>query len=109
MTEPKPGPGELPIAQRLTAGRTQPEPHNATPMTDTQVRGIIEPHQDGGPISRLYATGEIDDDTIPALGLAEAELADAGRDEEADQISDVIRYVRDAGTRPPLTRWIYRR
>jgi hypothetical protein len=78
-------------------------------MTDTQVRDIIGPHQGGGPISRLYTTGEIDDDTIPALGLTEAELADAGRDEEADQIGDVIRYVRDAGPRPPLTRWIYGR
>ncbi|MCX4809024.1 hypothetical protein OG601_47175 [Streptomyces sp. NBC_01239] len=109
MPEPKPNPGKLPTAQRATTGRTQPEPHDAAPMTDAQVRAIIEPHQGDGPIHRLYATGEIDDDTIPALGLLAAELADQGRDEEADRIGDVIRYVRDVGSRPPLTRWIYRR
>jgi hypothetical protein len=107
--DPKPSPGKIPTAQRATTDRTQPDRHDAAPMTDAQVRAIIEPHQNAGPIHRLHATGEIDDDTIPALGLLEAELAEQGRDVEADRISDVIRYVRDVGSRPPLTRWIYRR
>ncbi|MCX5077755.1 hypothetical protein OG321_35390 [Streptomyces sp. NBC_00424] len=38
-------------------------------LTDTDVREILRPHRDGGPISRLYATGEITEDTGPALGM----------------------------------------
>ncbi|MFJ1657195.1 hypothetical protein [Streptomyces anthocyanicus] len=73
---------------------------------DTQVRDIIRPHRDGGPISRLYATGEITDDTVPALGLCSSELEDQGRHEEADQVDDVLAYVVEAGNRPPVDRWI---
>lgn len=75
-------------------------------MHDAQVREIIRPHRDGGPISRLYATGEITVDTIPALGLLSADLEQQGRHPEADQLDDVIAYARDAGERPPVPRWI---
>lgn len=75
-------------------------------MRDAQIRDIIRPHRDGGPISRLYATGEITDDTIPALGFTAALLEDEGRHTEADRFDDVIRYARDAGERPPVPRWI---
>ncbi|WP_170198406.1 hypothetical protein, partial [Streptomyces chryseus] len=35
-------------------------------LTDDHVRTILKQHRDGGPISRLYATGEIEADTVPA-------------------------------------------
>jgi hypothetical protein len=75
-------------------------------MRDTQVRDVIRPHRDGGPVSRLYATGEITADTIPALGVLAATLDEEGRHEEAERLGDVIRYARDAGERPPVTRWL---
>lgn len=75
-------------------------------MTDAQVRDIIRAHRDGGPISRLYATGEISTDTIPALGIAAGLLELDGQQAESERLDDVIRYARDAGERPPVTRWL---
>lgn len=75
-------------------------------MNDAQVRGILRAHRDGGPISRLYATGEISADTIPALGIAAGLLELDGQDTEAERLDDVIRYARDAGERPPVQRWV---
>lgn len=75
-------------------------------MTDNEVRDIIRPHRDGGPISRLYATGEITDDTIPALGVLAGTLDNQAQHTEAERVGDVIRYTRDAGERPPVPRWI---
>jgi hypothetical protein len=75
-------------------------------MNDRQIRNIIRAHRDGGPISRLYATGEITPDTIPALGTLAAQLEDAGDHNEAERLDDVIRYAQDAGQRPPVQRWI---
>lgn len=74
-------------------------------MNDAAIRDIIRPHRDGGSISRLYTTGEIDTDTIPDLGLLAHTLDQEGHHEEAEQIGDVIAYARDAGERPPVTRW----
>lgn len=75
-------------------------------MHDAQVREIIRAHRDGGPISRLYATGEITPDTIPALGVAAGLLELDGQQTESERLDDVIRYARDAGERPPVQRWL---
>ncbi|MEE6264927.1 hypothetical protein ACJ6WD_09630 [Streptomyces sp. VTCC 41912] len=75
-------------------------------MTDSAVRETLRPHRDGGPISRLYATGEITGETIPALGVKSGELDDAGDNEAAERLSDVIRYVDEAGERPPVRGWV---
>ena len=75
-------------------------------MNDARVREIIRAHRDGGPISRLYATGEISADTIPALGIVAGELEDDGQQTESERLDDVIRYARDAGERPPVQRWL---
>lgn len=75
-------------------------------MNDAQVRDIVRAHRDGGPISRLYATGEISADTIPALGVAAGLLELDGQQTESERLDGVIRYARDAGERPPATRWL---
>ncbi|MFG2747992.1 hypothetical protein [Streptomyces xanthophaeus] len=71
-------------------------------LTDAEVRGIIRPLRDGGPISRLYATGEIQEDLIPALGVAAGLEED---DEQTERIMDVIQYAHHAGDRPPVRGW----
>jgi hypothetical protein len=75
-------------------------------VNDARVRDIIRAHRDGGPISRLYATGEISPDTIPALGVAAGLLELDGQQAESERLGDVIRYARDAGERPPVPRWL---
>ncbi|MEU0273188.1 hypothetical protein [Streptomyces sp. NPDC006307] len=77
-------------------------------LTDDDVRAILREHRDGGCISRLYATGEIEEDTVPALGVLTSELDEAGRHEEAEQVGDVIQYALDAGERPPVAGWVAR-
>ncbi|MFF3431465.1 hypothetical protein [Streptomyces sp. NPDC002602] len=74
-------------------------------LTDTDVREILRPHRDGGPISRLYATGEITQDTAPALGMLSIELNEQGLHETGEQVTDVIAYTRSAGERPPVNGW----
>ncbi|MEU3060664.1 hypothetical protein [Streptomyces subrutilus] len=74
-------------------------------LTDTDVREILRPHRDGGPISRLYATGEITTDTIPALGVLSVELDERGEHETAERLGDVIGYANGAGERPPVKGW----
>ncbi|GGR70953.1 MULTISPECIES: hypothetical protein [Streptomyces] len=78
-------------------------------MKDVQVRYILRHHRDGGPISRLYATGEITEHTDQALWARMADLTLDGRDAEADQIRDVIDYVNAVGARPPVSGWTRRR
>ncbi|MDT0435656.1 MULTISPECIES: hypothetical protein [Streptomyces] len=70
-------------------------------MTETQIRAIVRPIRDGGPISRFYATGEIQPGLIPALGAATVDLDDTS----ADEVDDVISYVAAVGERPPVTGW----
>lgn len=74
-------------------------------LTDNDVRTILHPFRDGGAISRLYATGEITEETIPALGMLSTELDGRGEDETAEQIADVIMYADAAGERPPVKGW----
>lgn len=74
-------------------------------LTDDLVRDILRSHRDGGPISRLYATGEITEDTIPALGVHSAMLEQDGRQDAAEPVNAVILYARDAGERPPVAGW----
>ncbi|MEV5677053.1 hypothetical protein [Streptomyces sp. NPDC052179] len=77
-----------------------------TDINDAAVREILRPHRDGGVISRMYATGEITDATIPALGMLADQLHLDSRDEESDRLDDVIDYVRAAGERPSVTGWV---
>ncbi|MEU9558010.1 hypothetical protein [Streptomyces fumanus] len=76
------------------------------PLTEPQIRDILRPHRDGGPISRLYATGEIGDGLHTALDDLAATLLAADRDEQHEQILDVVRYVIAVGPRPPVARWV---
>ncbi|MFK0154298.1 hypothetical protein ACIQVK_19760 [Streptomyces sp. NPDC090493] len=108
-SQPEPSPGHLPSGRLPVNRRTD---DSAEMITETEIRDILRPHVgnrpisqlylDGGPISRLYATGEITDATIPALGVLAADLDD----QAADQVDDVIRYARDVGDRPPVPRWL---
>ncbi|GHA94561.1 hypothetical protein [Streptomyces chryseus] len=75
-------------------------------LTDDHVRTILKQHRDGGPISRLYATGEIEADTVPALGMLSTQLEEDGRHEDAEQLGDVIGYALSAGERPPVAGWV---
>lgn len=77
-----------------------------TDLNDEDVRGILREHRDGGPISRLYATGEITEETIPALGVLSGELDDQGKNEEAERVCDVITYADAAGERPAVVGWV---
>lgn len=74
-------------------------------LTDADVRAILRDHRDGGPIARLYATGEITEDTIPAIGLRLVELEERGEHETAERLGDVIRYALAAGERPAVRGW----
>lgn len=77
-----------------------------TDLSDAEVRAILREHRDGGPISRLYATGEITSNTVPALGMLSTDLDDEGRQAEADRVEDVIKYARAADERPPVNGWV---
>ncbi|MFI8201129.1 hypothetical protein ACIF6K_32175 [Streptomyces sp. NPDC085942] len=77
-----------------------------THITDADVRDILRPHRDGGPISRLYATGEITEGTVTAIGVAADMLSLDAQDGESDRLEDVIDYVREAGERPPVAGWV---
>lgn len=74
-------------------------------LTDERIREILRPHRDGGPISRLYATGEITTDTVPALGMHAHLLEEEGEHEAADQVDDVLLYAQAVGERPPVDGW----
>ncbi|MFB6955232.1 hypothetical protein ACFCXP_36935 [Streptomyces niveus] len=74
-------------------------------LTDNNVREILRSHRDGGSISRLYATGEITESTIPALGMLSVELDEMGQHETAERVADVISYADSVGERPPVNGW----
>lgn len=93
-----PAGGKAPARLRPYAGRVN---H----LTDDDVRTILRAHRDGGPLSRLYATGETTSATVPAIGMAAADLEDDGRHQEADPLWDVLEYVTAVGDRPPVTGW----
>lgn len=74
-------------------------------LTDTDVHEILRPLRDGGALSRLYATGEITEDTIPALGVLSSELDERGEHETAERVADVITYAAAVGERPSANGW----
>ncbi|MFF8696182.1 hypothetical protein ACF08W_28625 [Streptomyces sp. NPDC015144] len=77
-----------------------------TALTDREVRARLRAHQDGGPISRLFETGEITEETFIALAGVCADRCDRdGRDEEAEQVMDVAEYVQAVGERPAVPNW----
>ncbi|MFF4179702.1 hypothetical protein [Streptomyces sp. NPDC001750] len=59
-----------------------------------------------GPISRLYATGEITYDLLTALGMLFSGLDGDGEHDEAERIGDVVAYIAAVGERPPVTGWV---
>ncbi|MBG7704790.1 hypothetical protein HCJ76_43695 [Streptomyces sp. MC1] len=77
-----------------------------TTVNDAQVREILREHRDGGTISRLYATGEITEETIPALGRLIFNLEQQGLDEDAERVADVVTYAHEVGERPPVDGWV---
>lgn len=77
-----------------------------THIDDATVREILRPHRDGGPISRLYATGEITHATVQSIGAVADRLYTDAQHTEFDRLEDVIAYVRGAGERPPVNGWI---
>ncbi|WP_199570544.1 hypothetical protein [Streptomyces murinus] len=77
-----------------------------TDLNDQDVRDILRAHRDGGPISRLYATGEITEHTVPAINKRAGELFYEDQDEEAARLHDVIEYVTAVGARPAVARWV---
>ncbi|MFE0187700.1 hypothetical protein [Streptomyces sp. NPDC058989] len=74
-------------------------------LTEAEVQEITQPIRDGGPISRLYATGEIQEDLFAALDEA---AANEVNDERYKRIMDVVTYVQEAGERPPVAGWMAR-
>ncbi|MFJ7419792.1 hypothetical protein ACIQXD_14425 [Streptomyces uncialis] len=74
-------------------------------LSDHDVKSALRPYQDGGPISRLFETGEIGNDTFPALSQAAERLEGQGDHEGAETLGDVISYAAAAGDRPPMTGW----
>ncbi|WP_030781771.1 hypothetical protein [Streptomyces sp. NRRL S-920] len=74
-------------------------------LTDNDVREVLRDHRDGGVISRLYATGEITQETIPTLGVLSTELDERGEHETAERVADVITYADAVGERPPVKGW----
>ena len=83
---------------------------DGTRISDHEVRERLREHQDGGPISALYETGEILDDgkTEAALSLRIDALEEAGRYEEAELLERVLTYVCDVTDRPPVPNWVNR-
>ncbi|MFK0159047.1 hypothetical protein ACIQVK_44135 [Streptomyces sp. NPDC090493] len=76
-----------------------------TALTDHEVRARLRAHQDGGPISRLFETGEITDETFAALGMRADQCEKDGQDEEAEEVTDVAEYVQTVGERPAVPNW----
>ncbi|MFJ2783698.1 MULTISPECIES: hypothetical protein [unclassified Streptomyces] len=74
-------------------------------MADAEVRAILRPHRDGGPVSRLYAAGEITPETRTALGRLFVALRRAGDQRSANQVLDVLAWVYDIGERPSPPGW----
>ncbi|MFF3552912.1 hypothetical protein ACFYXL_05780 [Streptomyces tsukubensis] len=74
-------------------------------LSDHEVRAILRGHQDGGVISRLFETGAIEDDLLPALGEASERAEDQGDHEGAERIGDVMSYAVAVGDRPPVPNW----
>ncbi|MEU5160432.1 hypothetical protein AB0G74_12585 [Streptomyces sp. NPDC020875] len=73
---------------------------------DEIVRTNIRAHQDGGgPITRLFETGAIGSDLLPALDAAAARAEDQGDHEGASRIGDVISYAATVGDRPAVPNW----
>ncbi|MDT0488866.1 hypothetical protein, partial [Streptomyces doebereineriae] len=61
-------------------------------LTDPDVRTALRKYQDGGPISALFETGEIGDNTFAALDRRAQEAEDQGDQEAADRLGDVLTY-----------------
>ncbi|MFG2147537.1 hypothetical protein ACGFRG_25635 [Streptomyces sp. NPDC048696] len=74
-------------------------------LTDHQVRDALRPYQDGGTLSALFETGEITEDTIPALGLAMQSRDQLNEHQETDTLGDVLAYVDAVGERQPVPNW----
>ncbi|MEW2406501.1 hypothetical protein [Streptomyces griseoviridis] len=79
-----------------------------TDVPDNRVRTVLRAHQDGGPISRLFETGRIDGDTLPALDLLINNVEDRGDHEEARRITAVLDYAVTVGERPDVANWVNR-
>lgn len=79
-----------------------------TETTDNKVRTVLRAHQDGGPISRLYETGRIDEDLFPAIDLRINEVEDQGDHTEAGKLTAVLDYACTAGERPEVANWVNR-
>lgn len=75
-------------------------------IDDDAVREMLRPHRDGGLISRLYATGEINGNTVLTIGAVADQLYLDGQHTEFDRLTDVIDYAREAGERPPVNGWV---
>lgn len=95
-----------PLAGRAATLSTSPNPCCPCPRvstlaaSDEDVHTILRPHRGGGPISRLYATGEINYDLLTAFGMLTSRLHADGEHEEAERIGDVVTYTFAAGERP---------
>ncbi|MFB6909154.1 hypothetical protein ACFCWB_33245 [Streptomyces bacillaris] len=74
-------------------------------LTDHDVRAALRTHQDGGPISALFETGEIGENTFAALDRRVQEVEDQGDQEAADRLGDILTYAVEAGERPPMSNW----
>ncbi|QIB43015.1 hypothetical protein [Streptomyces aureoverticillatus] len=79
-------------------------------LNDADVRTILEPHQDGGLISRLCETGEITEKekTVQALGLLARDVLYSGDEHTAARLLNVAEYVSVTGERPPVPNWTTR-
>lgn len=78
-------------------------------LNDDDVRRILEPHQDGGLISRLYETGEITDkeETVQALGRRARDVLYGGDEATAERLLDVVAYVSRVGKREAVSGWAH--
>ncbi|WP_406507161.1 hypothetical protein [Streptomyces sp. NBC_00212] len=76
-------------------------------LNDADVHTILEPHQDGGLISRLYETGEITDkeETVQALGRRAQNVLYGGDEHTAQRLLNVVEYVSVTGERSPVPNW----
>lgn len=77
-----------------------------TDLNDQDVRDILRKHRDGDSISRLYATGEITEHTVPALNKLSGDLYFQGQDEDSERLHNVIEYATAVGARPAVASWI---
>jgi hypothetical protein len=77
-------------------------------VPDNRVRTVLRAYQDDGPISRLFETGRIDGDLLPALDHLINEVEDRGEYEEAGRLTAVLDYAVTIGERPEVPNWVNR-